>query len=273
MTVVGVVLLRVTDRAAVSGASWDGRGVEVLLQRRGPGRKCVCCDWAGPLGQYCPPCGHLDRGEKEIAHDPMRHPNDRKLALWHGALRELIEEAGGGTGPLVRAEHRMEAYEPDEAAVFKDVCLPPALLGAPSPMTHFWLGDDNAAEPEQLHQGRGSMFAHVIAEAEWATDAWRPRAQRRWRRLSDDTYARHGLVHGYKWAELKYVLEHLDGPVRGGGVGMAPFARSVFEGAGRSRLLFVIRQAAAATFTMPSAFYFLSRCLGADGGHRGPVSI
>lgn len=182
-----------------------------------------------------------------------RAPEERKLALWHGALRELIEEAGGAALPAGAAAcpaYRVaNDYPPEAPSEFTNVVLPPAVLAAtPSEKTHFWLGDASDTGSPELHKGRGSWFAHVIGagpalnDAVWASDAWRPRAQPQWRLEMDESYNKHGLVHGYVWVELRRVFEHPGQPVAGSSMGLATFAAKLFVDEGKSRLKSVIRQ-------------------------------
>ena len=237
---VGVVLLRIVDSAQLDAPSWDGEGVEVLLQRRS---KIV------PHPQlYCPPCGAIEAGEKRVAYDTSAAPDERTLALWHAALRELIEEAGGGAPPRGEAttSFAARAYPPDPPATYEDVALPPELLAPPSATTVFWLGDAAAREPRA---GRGQWFAHVVADGAWATD-WQPRALPDWRDEIDETCRRKHHRWGYVWADLKRVFDAPDAavPSRGGAGGLVPWLATLelFSGGGKAQLLGVVRQAAAA---------------------------
>lgn len=287
---VGVILLRVRPereqllRNALSSSSsannstqWQGQYVEVLLQRRSK-------DVSRPF-QYCMPCGSMSRGEYAVAADPARSDEDRKLAMWHGALRELMEEAGGGTCGIRMlgiaqnaSQYRPPLYpsggyppDPDWSAQphaqphseGSNILLPEKVLREPRADTHFWLGACDTCS-EDLHVGRGECFCCVLAtclgdDAVWCSgenennDSWRPRGLPKWRWEMDEGYNKHGLRHGYVWVELEHVLQNTWTPVPGSSMPLVGFAAPLFLAEGKSRLLSCVRQSFGSTAEVSSA--------------------
>ena len=186
----GVVIVRIVDPGLVGSMrrrDFDGRGVEILLQRRHPGMK------SNPSA-YCPPCGTIEQGEA-AARDNTAWPVEARLeALWTAALRETIEEAGGGAGPSTFSNVALKHYPPGRPCSFDRVCLPrPLLEGAGSTV---FLGD-----PGRNAQGRfrGGWFLYVLGcgfeDKEWSR-SWRPRALPRWRGELDEAYNHAGFDKG-----------------------------------------------------------------------------
>ena len=122
------ILVRIAKTGDESGEASD---YEILLQRRGERLKYGC--------QWCLPGGAADRAEGVLIKDlsNAQHQDEATEALRRAvarrvALREVIEEAGGGEGCPVRRNVTMPAIPEGQldAVGFscEEIVIPPRLL-------------------------------------------------------------------------------------------------------------------------------------------------
>jgi len=205
---------------------------EVLLQRRNRGLKQEF--------HWCSPGGRLDPAERATRDDRTLDVEARLRAVRRCALREIVEECGGGscvastprTFILDELRHAATGLV-DHAAQYVNAVLPPGL---------FAMVEDHWCV-RLLTKGKAlelcNTFVYLVSDANavdagWAAD-WRPRARRPWRGEMDEGYAPPPgspveVTHAYAWVGLEHVVatQGLAGVMPGSSMPLVDWDRAWF---------------------------------------------
>jgi hypothetical protein len=172
----------------------DGR-LLCLLHRRGkPIREAF--HWGIPGGAF--------EGEERYVLSTQSN-RDSAVSLKvcrRAALREGVEECAGGEHDLLAPRDRVSIGAiPEcsmEGVMFKNVVLPPGLLGL--------VDESDCCRHMLVPFGRTkTRFTHVFiyilhpeVDADYFSQ-WRPRAMKPYRNEVDEAYNKAGCIHGYTW--------------------------------------------------------------------------
>lgn len=188
----------------------DGR-FELLLQRRSRKVGVFPDTWTVPGGGF-------SKAERVIAFSKQLPESIKWKARRCGALREFVEEAGGGflfnesctenASDVVFPEISAPGHDTVPATTFENITIPPSVR-------------DCVTDEKLMHVLNATQFLVYLSpaiDAEWCTQ-WHPRALpvHRWEIKEDyvlatDTAA---CVYGYVWADLERVLKNPEVPVEG----------------------------------------------------------
>jgi 8-oxo-dGTP pyrophosphatase MutT (NUDIX family) len=195
-------------------------GYEVLLQRRGKHLR-EAFHWGIPGGGYDSPERYTLKQTSDVS------------AKWkigrRAALREFIEECGGGFHPTIRRSRVSVGEIPEmqiRAVTFENILLPPGSLNI--------LDCEDLVTPFQVPYGTSgrltSVFLYVMREStdsEFFTD-WIPRAIPRYRSEVDESYHKAGCQYGHTWVSLESILNHPTHPVEGSSMPACEFISNLF---------------------------------------------
>eukprot|EP00756_Hemistasia_phaeocysticola_P001099 Hpha_TRINITY_DN10794_c0_g2::TRINITY_DN10794_c0_g2_i1::g.43725::m.43725 len=191
--------------SAVLVLRWNKNVLEVLLQRRSSRIHHGNC-WTFPGGALDPP-------EKEIVKS-RESRWDEKVAAWRvTALREMVEEAGGGELGDLRP------CDASSVGCSSSVTLPPGMAG---------LGRDGSGATAVKDDISNTMYfcycIHYRHDGAYATN-WKPRAIQACRGEVDE---KHKLtVYGYRWDPVEYVIRNPSKPVKDSSAELVKWVKDV----------------------------------------------
>lgn len=181
---------------------------------------------------WCSPGGSFEIVELAVYRDQGLPTETRQDAARRAALREVIEEAGGGSFvghdelPGFNIEPLVYQHRTARAEHYDNCVIPPGMLQL--------LQEPNLIRPLCGNKTVGSsqMFVYLIdsfgLDREWGNH-WIPRARVRWRDEIDENYNKLPNVHfGYTWVELEHVLAYPDKPVAGSSMPLVPWDQKWF---------------------------------------------
>lgn len=207
--------------AAVLVLRWRSSVLEVLLQRRS--------SWIHHGNTWTFPGGSLDPPEKEVISNRTQ-PWGAKMNAWQvTALREAVEEAGGGElGDLPPCDASSVGFA-------GPATLPPGLAELGRGGRGMTAVKDN--------KGNTMYFCYCIGEGDKGYDTdWNPRAIKACRSEVDEQHAL--TTYGYRWDAVEEVIRNPRTPVKGSSDALVVWVKGVCERQG-DQLLFACQMAAA----------------------------
>lgn len=197
----------------------------VLLHRRGRGIR-EGLQW-GITG------GAFDFDEQELLHKPSLPHHKRWEVYRRAALRESIEEFGGGcvsTGVL-EVEHECNLsgiqYPNKEVAIqphyFEKACIPPGLRKIVS-CPHLSRGM-LVPYGKDRYTAVTIYLMHDVNDEDYIR-SWTPRAMPNFRFEIDEKYK--NACYGYRWVSLSHIVSSPKNPVAGSSHGLCQFLFNLF---------------------------------------------
>lgn len=198
----------------------NGEGYEVLLQRRGRHLR-EAFHWGIPGGGY-------DSPERYALKQNISPSMKWKIGK-RAALREFIEECGGGYHPILRREKATVGAIPEleiRSITFEKVLYPPGLGNM--------ISDDSLVSCFAVPYGScgkfTSVFLYVMRES---TDSeflkeWTPRAIPHYRCEIDESYCHSDCQYGYIWVNLHTLLNKPTKPVESSSQPTCEFVCNIF---------------------------------------------
>jgi 8-oxo-dGTP pyrophosphatase MutT (NUDIX family) len=196
-------------------------GYEVLLQRRGKHLR-EAYHWGIPGGGYDSPERYTLKNTSDVS---VKWKIGRRAAL-----REFIEECGGGYHPTLRRTRLTVGEIPEleiQSVTFDNVILPPGslhILDCEELVTSFQV-------PYGTSGRHTSVFLYVMrdnTDSEFLND-WVPRAIPRYRCEVDESYQKPGCQYGYTWINLESILSNpTHPPVESSSMPMCEFVTNLF---------------------------------------------
>jgi 8-oxo-dGTP pyrophosphatase MutT (NUDIX family) len=200
-------------------ASGEG-GYEALLQRRGKHLR-EAYHWCIPGGGY------------DSVRFVLKNTTDFEIKWKIGrraALREFIEECGGGFHPtLPQSTHTVGAIPEEQisAVTFRKVLIPPGIVNIVDQeelVTSFSVPYGTAGKLT-------SVFCYLMREggvdSEFLVD-WVPRAIPHYRAEVDEWYDKAGCRYGYVWVSLDAILSDPTHPVPSSSMPLCQFVTNLF---------------------------------------------
>lgn len=183
---------------------------------------------------WCLPGGSLESHERIAIKHPNTSPVDRIRILRRVAIRETIEEAGGGSLSCGGTEiipnwpyltlPKVPEFGLHELR-FEEICLPPNLIVA--------LSQPQFVRNVTVPFCTTEIFIYLIdgqQELHYAS-SWKPRALLDYRKEIDEDYlptAAH-CDHGYQWVPLEDLIARPDDPIAGSETPLVIFLRQLFQ--------------------------------------------
>lgn len=201
--------------------SANGSGYEVLFQRRGRHLR-EAFHWGIPGGGF-------DSPERYALKQNLESSMKWKIGK-RAALREFIEECGGGYHSVIERSHVTVGGIPElgiNPVTFKNVLFPPGLTNIVS--------DDSLVRSFAVPYGNAgkftSVFVYVLREE---TDSafmneWIPRAIPHYRCEIDESYSYSDCQYGYLWVNLETILANPLKPVESSSKPMCEFVYNLFH--------------------------------------------
>jgi hypothetical protein len=217
----------------IARENYQSSEFEVLLQRR-----------SGNVGQayhWCCPGGSFERIESAVFRNKLLAVEDRLYASRRAALRETIEECGGGSLTSTKCSSFASSFHIDKLYTtggysspsedYEDCVVPPGLLN----MLHQPQCVRPMVDIDNKSSILPSVFLYLIdsdgIDRGW-NQYWRPRARSHWRDEVDETYSNPKnssvVEHGYTWVPLEKIIANPIEPVIGSSMPLVTWDRPWF---------------------------------------------
>ena len=198
-----LILLRINEA---------NKDLEILLHLRS-----ACVSAGGTWGTIG---GGLDQDEKDL----IKHTKSEdvaKMVRRRAALRETIEEGGGGKNLMIKEPFTMPSYREGKWELkqhkFSRVCLPKRLFSLHT-------NESLVTELKDVYFNSHFYFFMTDKQEDGDISNWQPRAQRSFRYEINESVAK----YGYIWRPINYIF-YSPANVVGDGRPLTPFLLSFFQ--------------------------------------------